>query len=500
LKSTRALIIIIASLIFVGASLFSGPKVNAIVQPAACLSDYNLDGIVNIGDFNVFAQHYRQDLYDCSKDIVGGNCKLDIVDFQALASVYRTQQCRNTAENRGFVLKVDPAFSESKLPESMKIWHQRLINSFTNVSVYPNPYTAAASRDAYTLGRTVNNHQTALLAALRATGDPAILAEIDRIMEIARSTLADVHPECSTFNLCAEQQDGYLNWTWLHDPQSSLFGSDTHQMDEMLTHSMVASAAYAFFVNKDFDQKYLDHANFWIDYLENHFETKIRTRKNNSTAITFIDENLTHPYIQFARFDYYMYKMTGKAKYMDDYKKREKVAKEKIFITRILPAGEAFVWEHRMPWIYNTAGQIVNGGAVWLGCQSTSYSVYTFGGTLDLELENAPFYRDSLVKEKFSRTMSNLIIPNNAVISTILTPDVCGGVTVPGEGISSTGSDDDNFGRTIIWTHVGQSIWDKSDKLKTLFTTLYTTDESNQNIPKQIFIPAYMLAVERVRN
>lgn len=97
----------------------------------------------------------------------------------------------------------------------MQIWHHQLLATFHNPSTNPNPDTAAASRDTYAIGRTLNNHFAALLTALRATHDPAILTEIDRLLEIARAGLADVQPECSTYpsaNYCTKQADEFLNW------------------------------------------------------------------------------------------------------------------------------------------------------------------------------------------------------------------------------------------------------------------------------------------------
>lgn len=394
---------------------------------------------------------------------------------------------------RDLDLTVDPTFTAEALPPEMKLWHSRLLSTFNKATTYPNPDTAAMSRNIYALGRTLNNHITALLAALRATGDPAILAEIDRLMELARVGLADTHPECTVHDRCTQQQDGFLNWVMLSDTSVSHYGNDVHDMDEMLTHSMVAAAAYAFYVNRDFSPIYQERSNFWVDYLRNHFEAKWRTRRNNFISPRFLDKNLIHPFIQFMRFDYYMHLMTNQESYQKDYDSRLRIAQEKLFIPRSLPAGTAYVWDHAVRWSINSQNELYQHNYPSYNCQTTSYAVYTFAAALDLGLAKAPFFAETQTLENFSRTMTDLITPQDS--TGYLAPDVCGGITIAGEPFVSSQVEQDLFSRSIIWNNVGQGIFDTSGKLKALYEDLYKTAERNQTQPRQIFIPSYLLAI-----
>ena len=86
-------------------------------------------------------------------------------------------------------------------------------------------------------------------------------------------------------------------------------------MDEILTHSLVAAVAAALEENAAFSEVYAEHAAFWTDYLENDFEAKWRGRNDVPSGFPFIEKDLTHPYVQFIRYHFYMHKLTGDAGY-----------------------------------------------------------------------------------------------------------------------------------------------------------------------------------------
>jgi len=56
-----------------------------------CKADYNDNGIVDISDFGVFAQNYKQEGIECTLDIVGDDCHLGVADFGGFAQVYKDQ-------------------------------------------------------------------------------------------------------------------------------------------------------------------------------------------------------------------------------------------------------------------------------------------------------------------------------------------------------------------------------------------------------------------------
>lgn len=57
--------------------------------PVGCKGDYNKDTLVNIADFLIFGQNYLLQSIDCTKDIAGGNCALDLADFIEFGQVYK---------------------------------------------------------------------------------------------------------------------------------------------------------------------------------------------------------------------------------------------------------------------------------------------------------------------------------------------------------------------------------------------------------------------------
>lgn len=57
--------------------------------PFACKGDYNTNQTLDISDFNIFAQNYKRSGIQCNLDMVGGDCYLNILDFQEFALGYK---------------------------------------------------------------------------------------------------------------------------------------------------------------------------------------------------------------------------------------------------------------------------------------------------------------------------------------------------------------------------------------------------------------------------
>ncbi len=125
-----------------------------------------------------------------------------------------------------------------------------------------------------------------LIAAYRVNKDPDTARYIKAVMDIAYGKPRDTNG------------DGYRNWRYFNDPSSGSYGTNTHDMDEMLTHSMVAAAAYTLK-----EAGYTTSANTWTNYLKNDFEAKWRKRNNKPTGFPFIEKDLFHPYVQFTRYN-----------------------------------------------------------------------------------------------------------------------------------------------------------------------------------------------------
>ncbi|NLX10375.1 MAG: hypothetical protein GXY36_12025 [Chloroflexi bacterium] len=343
-----------------------------------------------------------------------------------------------------------PDFDPGSLPAEQRIWYDRLWTAIRNPEVYPNPDTAASSGDLYPLGRTLNDHITALLTAFRVTGDLALLDEVDRLMELARAQLQDYN------------NDGYLNWRWLWDnTQQIYYNTDDHEMDEMLTHALVAEVAYALHANAEFSPVYAEHAAFWTDYLINHFLAKWKERGG-------LDRPLTHPYTQFMRMYYYLYRLTGDEDYLAEAFRRARVL-DTMMQERQTPYGVAFVWDHRVPGM----------GIPAYGCQPTVYSQLTMAALQDLALEGFAQYADPDYMRHYTATFRDLVIRANNL-------DTLAG-TVCGDG-------EESFGKFLISNMPGLAVWDDTGQILAVSEAAYRNSKvENPNNPRRVFIPAYML-------
>jgi len=307
-----------------------------------------------------------------------------------------------------YSLRGDPNFSVSRLPGQMRLWHSRLWDGieYANSSDEAlNPEKVAATGDLYQYGRHLNVYITSLLNALRVTKDLALLDEVDRLMEIARAELSD------------SNADGFRNWTYETRTDSSslsYLGDDYHEMDEMLTHSLVAAVAAALRENASFDSRYEEHAIFWEDYLKNDFEAKWRQRNEVPFGLPFISRDLMHPYVQFIRYNYYMYKLTGDAA---NYSEAERMANlvpqqvREVYTT----GGPAYVWNQRF---------LPDTDADPLSCQPFVYLQYTFQAFQDLALEGFSVFDDTFMQH-VATAMTALVMEDSY---RSFAEDICGGV------------------------------------------------------------------------
>ncbi len=203
------------------------------------------------------------------------------------------------------------------------------------------------------LSRHLNLQLTSVLAALRVTGDRALLEKVYVVMQRERGTLRDT------------DRDGYLNWRYLparRTENPELHGTDKHIMEEIMAHSVVAQAAYAFKLNSSLDRKYGEAASFWTDYLVNHYEAKWRKRTGREAGYPIIEKPLFHPYANNTRYYHYLYKLTGDLAYKSERDRQVGVIKR-----HLLPDNGAFVWTHfvnetiksrggKMGWSYQPVG------------------------------------------------------------------------------------------------------------------------------------------------
>jgi hypothetical protein len=352
----------------------------------------------------------------------------------------------------------------------VRLWYDRLWIGINNPRQVINLTELATSNDTFKYGRMLNAHVSSLLHVLQVTGDPALLEEVDRLTELMRAQLQD--RSILTYNGTSYQSDGYLNWQYFYD--AGYKGTDVHEMDEMLAHSFVAAFAYAFHVNRDLDPRYAERADFWTNYLKNHFEAKWRARKNKPTG-NFLEKDLAHPYTQWIRYHYYMHKLTGEQAYLTEATRRAQVFKGHMINVN---GGSSVVWDHRMT--------EVNGASSW-GCQPFYYGRQTVMAAIDLTLQKFSTFDDALVT-KMAGTVRDQIIDNG---STDFAPDICGGTSLGGlkaSGFSretqTRWSDTAGYQETGAWDATG--------------TIMNVSNQVHNNIEGDPANPRYILNVSGI--
>ncbi len=357
-----------------------------------------------------------------------------------------------------FTLVGNPNFSASQLPSEMQTWYNRLWQAINNSSQYPNANSAASSGDLYYLGRKLHAHMMGLIAAFRATGDLKLVAEIDRLMELARTQLQDW------------DGDGWISWRWLYDPSSAYYGNDTHQMDEILTHSMVAEVAYVLKSNAQFNSTYGTHAQFWQDYLVHTWIPKWQARGG-------VEKNLTYPYAAFMKFYYYLYKLTGDSSYLTEATRRANVLYG-MMVEGQGSRGPLFTWDHRVPNL---------GDAAW-GCAPTVYSVLTVMSMEDMALEGFGNWASDSYMAHYAGTFRDNVVTYG---TTQLAGTLCGG--------DGGNYQYEEIGKYANGAAPGLAAWDTTGVLQSFNVDVYNSVEGSAT-PKRIYIPAYMLLTLAARS
>ena len=251
--------------------------------------------------------------------------------------------------------------------------------------------TRSGSGDLYLLGRYVNDYTTSLIWALRATGDLSFLDRAAELWENARLDLSDAW--------CNGTTDGYLNWLWLYDPTASAFYcNDLHEMDDSMTHGVVAMLAHALDQNRQFGNGYGAKADFWVDYLENHFLQKWYDR-DGSALISWqsggLYKRLTHPRMNQLRIAYYLHKITGNTFYVD---RAQEMVQELVVGLEVNPTvPTAYQWKHQ-----------ISGNDE--GYQRINYAHYYMNGILEMYFEQFDVYGDESEMQKYMSTFRDVVL------------------------------------------------------------------------------------------
>ena len=440
-----------------------------------------------------------------------GQRGLSVLDNEELAEYLLYRLPDTGAVRRAFSLVGDPGFQRSDLNPEARIWYDRFWAAVEREQTGDNPkYDAtshARSDNTYNYGRQLNQYMTMLLAALRATGDLSILDEVDRLAQLMRAELGDYWCDGSNFS------DGFLNW---RVRRRTCTDDDT--LEESLAHGNVAAFAYAFHVNRDKPSPagvdYAERADFWLDYLKNHFEEKWRQGTGGRRAsgawpnFPIAYKNHTHPEMHELRFYYYMWKMTGLTPYRDWAQRRmdlwldtQRVMGEEPGGFMAVPAsygdpslsGEAFVYTHRNPnerWREGNCAFTTEYG------QKATYMRYNIAGIVDLHMEG--FYRwDQSFVEKHGNGVAAFLIDEKSPGS--FGPGPNGEVVIEHDGwtmeancngrLSRDRFHTSTYGLPLAFMQAGPA----RTKLNDMLMTVYDMEERDPDRPRSIFTPVTML-------
>ncbi len=255
---------------------------------------------------------------------------------------------------------------------------------------YPSSATiSACSGIKHYVGRKLNFYVTSLFTLFRVTGDVALIEEVDRVMEIARSRLTDT------------TGDGYRNFRRVE----AFNDTDYNTKEDTLAHGFIAEVIYVFEKNAATStpaHDYATHARAWLEYLRNDFETKWKQQPITRKTEGLPQRDLMHPYMEMLRYTAYMAKLFPK----DPRYTRLRDAMTRVTLTNFktdtTPKGEAFVWPHRV--------QEEASSRECTAFQMGTYPQQTITVFIDLALEGYAWFASDEATLKLSRTLSESIL------------------------------------------------------------------------------------------
>lgn len=300
-----------------------------------------------------------------------------------------------------------PAGSAALTPQE-QIWHDRLLAAMTASEVLANGMMTTG--DAYDLGRGGGDYIESLLMAYRATGEVQFLDRVYDLSEMARGSLRDAWLDGTT--------DGYLSWLWLIDPaNTTYYGKDINWLDESISSGNAALWAWALHANRDLDPRYGVAADFWRDWLENHFLAKWYARAGGSpltawnTPYAAFYKPDTEPRSANWRLAHYLWRITGNTFYRD---REDQIVNELMGANHINPAHpQAYRWTKE------TSPTSVN----W---QPVNYANYYMRAVLEMNLEGMPFFSSPVEMKRFAAAFRDVVYASTLPARTTMTNTVNG--------------------------------------------------------------------------
>ena len=317
---------------------------------------------------------------------------------------------------RGTSLRGDPNFSRNQLNQEQRTRYDRVWQEINDHNAAIT--TDAKSGDSYTYSREYYSHIQAVLLVFRLTGDLALLDYVDTLAQHMRNQLADGW--YGTLDGTDGTTDGYLNWVDKRTSSSAHRGKDTWRANEMGTHALVATIAYALHTNRDLtsptSRNYAAHADFWKDYLVNHFEAKWRQRAKVPTAFPIITNPHTTTYYKWMAWHYYMGQLTGHNAYTNEATRMADAQWAEHFPIETAQ-GPAYVWARSLDSLGGNQSHLLH---------PTTYARHVYGLSVDFHLEGFHNWASPETMTRFARTFTTAIIDNPDPIQNGMAADVGG--------------------------------------------------------------------------
>jgi hypothetical protein len=317
----------------------------------------------------------------------------------------------------GSSLRGDPSFSRGRLSSAQRAHYDRV---WADITGHRSKRTAAAlSDDVFVYARDLASHIQAVLIVFRMTGDLALLDHVDEIAQLMRSKLADGWR--GTNDGTNGTKDGYLNWVFRPGHRSDKnSGKDTRIIDEIGTHANVAAIAYALEANRDLKsptgRNYAANADFWKDYLVNHFEAKWRARRGKARGFPIMSNGSTVTYFKWIRWHYYMGELTGVSAYTAEASRMADIFWNHMYPIST-PSGTAYVWASGIKALKGANSDLLN---------ATTYLGHFYGNSVEFHLEGFHNWSSDENMRRLARTFTEFIIDTNDPLKNGMASDVGG--------------------------------------------------------------------------
>ena len=330
----------------------------------------------------------------------------------------------------------------------------------------------------------LQDYVTSLLLAFRMTGDLKLLDEVDSIAQLMRNELKDAWRDGT--------KDGFLNWLDEHDTDKKFKGKDTQMAYDLKANALVAEIAWALQNNRDLKSpsgvNYGSHADFWEDYLVNHFEAKWRKRNGVRSGFPFAVSAGFHTYHSFMKWHYYMGELTGSSAYTKEAERMADIVWKSEFRETSSDYGTALVWGKGVAALDANSDYL----------EPQHYARYGVLEAVDLHFEGFNDYAKDSNMRKLANAVADFVVDDSSYDS--FARDIGGGKSRAGLPASSSSwarMTDSRFAESA-WSFLLPWSTGTDGRLEKASRAVFYTVENQRydQTPKRVFIPTGMFLKE----